>query len=194
MSITQARIGTTRSGRPAWLERAAAASYRRMIEDGCPTGGITDAGRTRAEQQSLWSAYLQGRLVATAARPGTSKHETGRALDLAEPARAWVRRHGARYGWMRDRVRNEPWHMEYEYARDTQLGRAPKPAPIAPTRKKAPTMVIIQLGSRYRVISGDRLAGIGPDDVPAFVDAGVPLVKVGEETWENFRAGFTPEG
>lgn len=139
---TRVTIGKKRlSGKDAWLYAAPAASYRRMLEDGCPTGGITDAGRTYEEQKALYDAYKRGELVATAAKPGTSKHETGRALDLAEPARAWVRSHGAKYGWMRDRVRNEPWHFEYELDRDTQIGRTPKlPEPLKPTTPQEDTL------------------------------------------------------
>lgn len=195
MSITQVRIGTDRYGRTAWLEPAAAASYERMVEDGCPReDSITEAGRTNARQWELWNRYLRGELVATAAYPGTSKHETGRAIDVNGPTRTWIRKHGHRYGWMRDRVAREPWHMEYEISRDTQLGRAPTPEPITPKRRKEPLMVIIYAGSRYRVISGDRLAGINPDDVPAFQAAGIPVIAVSERTFEEFRAGFTPEG
>jgi hypothetical protein len=100
-----------------WLAAAPAASYKRMRAAGCPAG-ITDAGRTYAEQAELYRRYLAGQLVATAARPGTSKHEKGNALDLPEPARAWVREHGAAYGWIKDRVSREKWHMEYDPSRD----------------------------------------------------------------------------
>lgn len=127
---TRVTIGTKRSGRTAWLEPGAAAAYQRMLAAGMPAGCITDAGRTYEEQEALWRAYLRGELVAYAAYPGTSSHETGRALDLAEPARSWVRSHGADFGWMKDRVRREPWHMEYEVVADKQLF-APKPAPEA---------------------------------------------------------------
>lgn len=131
MSLVQVRIGTQRNGRTAWLAPAAAASYERMVEDGCPRQDtITEAGRTNARQWELWRMYQRGQLVATAAYPGTSKHESGRAIDVDGPTRDWIRRHGARYGWMRDRVAREPWHMEYEYTRDTQLGRVTKPAPL----------------------------------------------------------------
>lgn len=114
------------NGRSAWLDAPAADSYRRMIAAGCPEGGITDAGRTYYEQAELYRLYLAGKLKATAAKPGTSKHETGRALDLDGAARAWVRTHGAAYGWMKDRVKNEPWHVEYEAAHDKQTA---SPAP-----------------------------------------------------------------
>jgi hypothetical protein len=100
-----------------WLAAAPAASYKRMRAARCPAG-ITDAGRTNAEQWDLWRRFKAGLLKATAAYPGTSKHEKGNALDLPEPARAWVRKHGDDYGWIKDRVRNEPWHFEYDPSRD----------------------------------------------------------------------------
>lgn len=138
-------IGLKTSGSSAWLDAPAAQSYKRMIADGCPAGGITDAGRTRPQQAALYAAYLAGKLKATAAKPGTSKHETGRALDLAEPARSWVRAHGAAYGWIKDRVRNEPWHMEYLADYDKHAGKtttAPLPTPTpAPAPEEDDDMV-----------------------------------------------------
>lgn len=118
-----------------WLAPAAAASYARMRAAGMPAGGITDAGRTYEQQAALYARYLRGELVATAARPGTSKHETGNALDLAGDARTWVRAHGRAFGWLRDQVAREPWHMEYVLVLDTRLtaGAGAPPAPIAPT-------------------------------------------------------------
>src|SRR5690606_6645131 len=52
-------------------------------------------------------------------RPSDREDKGARALDLPEPARAWVRKNGHRYGWMKDRVRGEAWHTEYEKQRDT---------------------------------------------------------------------------
>jgi hypothetical protein len=99
-----------------WLAAAPAASYKRMRAARCPAG-ITSAGRTYEEQSKLYNDYINGR-GGKAARPGTSKHETGRALDLPGDARAWVRKHGEDYGWIKDNVSNEPWHMEYDPSRD----------------------------------------------------------------------------
>jgi hypothetical protein len=113
-------IGATVKGEWAWLDAPAAASYDRMLADGCPVGGITDAGRTSAEQWEMWLAYKAGRLKATAAYPGTSKHESGRAVDLTGSTLAWVRAHGVDYGWIRDAVKNEAWHIEYMAAWDTK--------------------------------------------------------------------------
>lgn len=107
-----------RNGKAAWLRRNAARAYKRMVRRGTPRNCVSDAGRTNAEQWEMWRRYLRGELPATAAYPGTSKHETGLALDLREPARKWVRKFGKHYGWIKDRVRNEPWHFEYDPKRD----------------------------------------------------------------------------
>lgn len=161
---TQVSIGVKLSGRTAWLTPLAAASYRRMVEDGCPRGGITDAGRTYAEQKALYEAYLRGETVATAARPGTSKHETGRALDLSSrfPAQAWVRRYGHKYGWMKDRVRREPWHMEYEADKDTQINRRRAPDPIEEDEMPSPKDLwdheVGGVAARNRLVSADSRA------------------------------------
>lgn len=104
-----------------WLDAPAAASYQRMRQAGMPAGGITDAGRTNAEQWDLWRAYLAGKLKATAAYPGTSKHESGRALDLSGAALAWARAYGRDFGWIPDLVPDEEWHLEYRADRDKYL-------------------------------------------------------------------------
>lgn len=120
-----------------------------MLAAGCPTGGITDAGRTYAEQKAIYDQWKrevvlpvsQRRYKATAAKPGTSKHETGRALDLAGAALAWVRAHGREYGWLADRVKGEPWHVEYHAAYDKHAGKAPATAtPATPEPEEAPLM------------------------------------------------------
>lgn len=130
-----------------WLDTAPAASYLRMLAAGCPAG-ITDAGRTYAEQVVLfkdryttnyyasarnvhhtWAGNVWWRIgAADAAVPGTSKHETGRALDLPAAAAEWVRANGAAYGWIAGLVPGEWWHMEYVADRDTK-GQTPAPTP-----------------------------------------------------------------
>lgn len=116
-----------------WLSPPAAAAYLRMRAAGCPRA-ITDAGRTYREQEILYRMYLRGQLRATAARPGTSKHESGRALDLPEPARSWVRSNGAAFGWIKDTVRREPWHFEYIAAMDRRTS--------APARSTAESLAV----------------------------------------------------
>lgn len=147
--MEQVHIGTTNYG-SHWLEPLAAASWARMVRDGCPAEGITDAGRTNAEQVTLftkhfttnynasakfdqrtwngqkwWRAYRPGTKKAwpSAATPGSTqaRHTYGRALDLNGATRAWVRAHGHRYGWIKDIVSGEDWHMEYQPGRDVFL-------------------------------------------------------------------------
>jgi D-alanyl-D-alanine carboxypeptidase len=109
-----------RTGKAAWLNDDAAASYERAKARGLPGGCISDAGRTRAEQQALYDAWLRTgkRNPPSVAKPGTSLHEKGNALDLAEPARAWMHKRGREHGWInpewaKRRDMYEPWHFEY---------------------------------------------------------------------------------
>jgi len=43
---------------------------------------ITSTRRSRAQQTKLYAAYVAGKSAFPAARPGTSKHERGLAVDL----------------------------------------------------------------------------------------------------------------
>lgn len=150
MSVTQTPIAPGH-----WLAPAAAASYQRMRAAGLPAGGITDAGRTHAEQTAIFLArytprtagsgpygdvatwrgvrYVRTSGPSSAAPPGESKHETGRALDLQPAQEAWVRAHPD-HGW-RFTIASERWHAEYDLGRDQHLTpdapvlTAPRPAP-----------------------------------------------------------------
>lgn len=71
---------------------------------------ITDSYRTYAEQVDVYA-----RKPGLAARPGTSNHGLGRALDLCggiqsfdSPEHVWLAANGPRYGW-----RNPPWALRY---------------------------------------------------------------------------------
>jgi LAS superfamily LD-carboxypeptidase LdcB len=86
---------------------AAEAAEAAVRESSAPR--VTSAYRTREEQERLYALYLSGR-GNLAAKPGTSWHERGRALD-ARGTPEWesaMRRHG----WVRV-VTGEPWHWEY---------------------------------------------------------------------------------
>lgn len=127
-----------------WLNKPAALSWFRMVRDAngaVKSSEINDAGRTYEEQVRLFtSRYSQVNTgidyrfwdgkpwwrkvgVASAATPGTSNHETGNALDVTGGTRTWIRTYGAKYGWIKDRVANEPWHIEYIASRDTLAGQ-----------------------------------------------------------------------
>ncbi len=194
--MQQVKIGKKASGSVAWLDAPAAASYLRMVGAGCPSGGITDAGRTNAEQWVLWYAYLRGDLAATAAYPGTSLHETGRALDLAGPARAWVRAWGEPYGWIRDMVRNEPWHMTYVASRDTRATQTVSnpvattpaiptiPEPTAPTLDQEDDMPYTEDHLRRMIRDEVRtVLGIGGANLPLSEVSKIPSIStIGERT------------
>jgi zinc D-Ala-D-Ala carboxypeptidase len=95
----------------------AADSLTRLMADAKRDGvtiGITDSYRPYAEQVDLAKRkglYSQGGL---AAKPGTSDHGWGMAvdLDLNSKAQAWMRANGVRYGFKEDTPR-EPWHWAY---------------------------------------------------------------------------------
>jgi hypothetical protein len=76
--------------------------------------GARSSYRTFAEQQHFWDLYRSGR-GNLAARPGTSNHGLGRAVDLAAPGpmRRVVDRYGAEYGWRWGEAPSESWHVTY---------------------------------------------------------------------------------
>jgi hypothetical protein len=76
--------------------------------------GINDSYRSFAEQVDMVrrkGLYSQGGL---AAKPGTSDHGWGMAvdLDLNPTAQAWMRANASRFGFVEDTPR-EPWHWAY---------------------------------------------------------------------------------
>lgn len=86
--------------------------------------GPNSSYRTYAAQVYFWNLYTSGR-GNLAARPGTSNHGWGTAVDLQAPwMRTWIDRHGARYGWKKTEAFSEWWHVNY-------VGgfTAPKPKP-----------------------------------------------------------------
>jgi hypothetical protein len=76
-------------------------------------GTVTSASafRTRAEQEALWVKY--GRNTKRVARPGTSRHESGFAIDIDRNSAGKLEQSGMfkKYGFHRP-LSNEPWHVE----------------------------------------------------------------------------------
>lgn len=68
---------------------------------------INSGYRTRAEQQALWDANPNPTYVA---RPGTSNHEKGNAIDFVNSSGAysWLKRNASRFGFQN--YDPEPWH------------------------------------------------------------------------------------
>jgi hypothetical protein len=71
--------------------------------------------RTVEQQRELYRAWRVGK-GNKAARPGTSNHQSGRALDIAvisvPGALDWLEQNAASFGFKRT-VKSEPWHWEY---------------------------------------------------------------------------------
>jgi D-alanyl-D-alanine dipeptidase len=79
---------------------------------------VNSSYRTRAQQAALYAAYMNGD-GNLAARPGTSRHEQGNALDLSLAGvpvgnfprmRAALASRGLTFN-----VPSEPWHVEYHH-------------------------------------------------------------------------------
>lgn len=142
-----------------WLREDAAASYQRARAVGAP-GGITDAGRSEAEQAELWRK--QGHL-GLASRPGSPQalHQHGIALDLpAGGPREWFVKHGREYGWTRPFPTVEPWHFVYALALDQHATDAAAPAPITPVpRPETQEVPIVRL---IRIVQTGDIVLVGP--------------------------------
>lgn len=59
-------------------------------------------------------AVKKGTANTAAAKPGTSNHGWGRALDLSGPtAQKWIKENGPKYGWCWGEAKGEPWHFTF---------------------------------------------------------------------------------
>jgi hypothetical protein len=75
---------------------------------------IVSGFRTPEQQRELFRMYRRGR-GHLAARPGSSPHQSGHALDLdmsLPGVKQWLRSHARRFGFRRT-VSGEPWHWEH---------------------------------------------------------------------------------
>ena len=108
------------------LQKNAATAFARMsaayqAKWGAPLV-VNSGGRSRAEQAHLYALYKAGK-GNLAAPPGTSVHESGRAVDLGGAIRnmnsaqhRWLQQVAAQYGFSwtgRTFSQVEPWHWEY---------------------------------------------------------------------------------
>ena len=164
-----------------WLADAAAASWKRMVAAGMPNK-VTSAGRSRAEQQKLYDQWKAGWMpgTPTVAKPGTSNHEGGDAIDVPEPTRTWLHRNGAAYGWInpawaKRAATLEPWHFEYDPARDkhrTTTGGVPASTGILQRGSHGQAVITLQKGLRatfpaYRSVTKGQLLAVDGDFGPA---------------------------
>lgn len=84
-------------------------------------GGPASSARSIAQQEHFYANQPP-----PAARPGTSNHGWGVAVDIPfADAQAWLRRHAYRWGWSDEEGRRvgEPWHWTYRGAAKARLAR-----------------------------------------------------------------------
>jgi hypothetical protein len=103
------------------LSREAAANWLALRAEGGKKLGVwisplgdRSSYRTFADQQHFWDLFQSGR-GNLAARPGTSNHGWGNAIDLANPPtmRKVIDGLGAPYGWRWGEAPSESWHVTY---------------------------------------------------------------------------------
>ena len=103
------------------LSKEAAANWLALRAEGGQKLGIwisplgeRSSYRTFADQQMFWDLFRAGK-GNLAARPGTSNHGFGNAIDLADPPsmRRVVDGFGAPYGWRWGEAPSESWHVTY---------------------------------------------------------------------------------
>jgi LAS superfamily LD-carboxypeptidase LdcB len=116
--------GYDNDGRPLMLEQRAADSFIKMraamVADGLNLQ-VNYAHRSMKQQTSLFRKNHK-----LASRPGTSPHQKGIAIDVANCTKyisnrrvdtrtcRWLRRHAKQYGFSRT-IKSEPWHWQYIY-------------------------------------------------------------------------------
>lgn len=90
---------------------------------------VNSGWRSRKHQEQLFREAVskygsEKEAVRWVARPGSSVHEKGEAVDLGPSnATGWLSRHGATYGLCQI-YHNEPWHYELR-PRAVELGCPP---------------------------------------------------------------------
>ena len=94
------------------VDASIAGNVKAMIEAAKRDGvdlKITSAHRSREQQEVLYQKYLNG-TGNLAAKPGTSNHESGLAIDFTNTpgAHAWLAKNAGRFGLKN--LRGEPWH------------------------------------------------------------------------------------
>ncbi len=111
-----------------------------MLREGNGALYVSEGFRTRAEQQVFWAAFQAG--GTKAARPGTSNHERGLAVDVKTAVPYFsVRAKLAKRWGLHAPVSGEAWHMEL----DPKRGAMPAtivPA-VAPVRPPLSTTVLL---------------------------------------------------
>lgn len=176
------------------LAPAPAASYARMLAQGCPPG-ITDSTRPPALQQAYYDHQGQPGWPGKADTPARSKHvphpdaadEGARALDLPPAPEAWARAHPD-HGWHFP-IPSERWHAEYVIWADNHRNDAPA---TTPATTPAPPAADPWEDDMRDLIEALYLVGLGRQVYTDDVGAAGWLVAAAEGAWspQQLRAEF----
>ena len=128
-----------------------------------PTGSMSSY-RTMEQQRILYARYLAG-TGNLAAKPGTSNHGWGLAVDLAtQEMRAMVDRIGERYGWAKkwSDAPSEWWHLKH--AAGHYSGPDPGPygqaTPPAPPKEAADVVAVTMPDGRTELFTEIETVGV----------------------------------
>ena len=156
------------------LEHTAAAAWNAMNVEARRNGvelrptGSRSSYRPYADQQHFWNLYQAGK-GNLAARPGSSNHGWGLAVDVAtQGMRSMIDRIGRKYGWAKawSDAPSEWWHLKYRAG--VWSGKDPGPtgqgavAPPAPIPKPPPELeaevinVVTMKDGRFEVFVEDK--------------------------------------
>lgn len=158
------------------------AAFNAMVAASPYALGISSGFRSRAEQQRLYDAYLRGE-GNLAAKPGSSNHESGFAIDIDYPddnraaAAAWVRANAARFGLVLP-VRGEDWHLELAGGEGKRAGGLDDDALRYNLAAGAPQNPEDVLAARLDSIMGMLTGGTPSAETPEDMLAGQPGVDV----------------
>jgi hypothetical protein len=104
-----------------WLDAPAAASLARIDREIGHPLDINEAGRTWAQQDEFYQTYLRDGWPIALSPNAPSIHQLGRAIDTDEQNTPVLNRHGWFHTVYRNGVLVEPWHYEYDAARDQHI-------------------------------------------------------------------------
>lgn len=162
-----ARITNAASGETAYLRRDAARAFNAMNAESERRFGVTlraTSGRTAyrnfAAQEFFWDQFLHhgGNL---AARPGTSNHGWGLAVDFATPKMRWiVDKIGAKYGFSKrwSDAPSEWWHVLHSPAHVTA-----DLTPFKPLRYRSQGRRVAYVQYKLRMAGYKRVPAKGKD-------------------------------
>jgi hypothetical protein len=143
------------------LDSSAADSFMKMRQEAAKQGvnlTLTSSYRSREKQEYLYNLYLQGK-GNLAARPGSSLHEKGLAIDVASDI-SWVQKYGPKFGWINTGMsfsQKEPWHFDFKGSvspsstQSTQEEKTP-PAIQRSTESRGKNLDMERRGEDYLVI------------------------------------------